>query len=127
MSPEEERNWDREDVRGGCGLTLFPAPLADGERLGEVTDPGKRPAVAPASTRRRKAEDSSESREDELMVTGEPERGRVGRDLWRWLVQDPYPAHGQLEQSAPSLVQLSRSKGGGGTTPLVLLDSPHGG
>ncbi|NXU26620.1 B4GN4 acetylgalactosaminyltransferase, partial [Thalassarche chlororhynchos] len=39
----------------------------DGERLGEVTDPGRRPAAAQASARRRKAEDSSESHEEELM------------------------------------------------------------
>ncbi|NXL65771.1 B4GN4 acetylgalactosaminyltransferase, partial [Chordeiles acutipennis] len=49
----------------------------DGERLGEVTDPGRRPAAAQASTRRRKAEDSSESREEELMQSD-------GQDLDGW-------------------------------------------
>ncbi|NXJ99114.1 B4GN4 acetylgalactosaminyltransferase, partial [Corythaixoides concolor] len=43
----------------------------DGERLGEVTDPGRRPAAAPASARQRKAEDSSESREEEAMSDGQ--------------------------------------------------------
>ena len=61
------------------------------------------------------------------MVIGEPEHGRVGRDLWRSLVQVPYPTHGQLERGAPSLVQLSRSKDGEGTTSLVLLSSPRSG
>ena len=42
--------------------------FADGERLGEVTDPGRRVAGAHASSPQRKAEDSSESREDEQMV-----------------------------------------------------------
>ncbi|NXJ04573.1 B4GN4 acetylgalactosaminyltransferase, partial [Odontophorus gujanensis] len=37
----------------------------DGERLGEVTDPGRRPAVVLAAARHRKAEDSSESHEEE--------------------------------------------------------------
>ncbi|NXF49983.1 B4GN4 acetylgalactosaminyltransferase, partial [Oceanites oceanicus] len=43
----------------------------DGERLGEVTDPGRRPVAAQASARRRKAEDSSESHEEELMNDGQ--------------------------------------------------------
>lgn len=42
--------------------------FADGERLGEVTDPGRHAAGAHASSPQRKAEDSSESREDEQMV-----------------------------------------------------------
>lgn len=75
VSPKEERCW--EAAGGGCGLTPS-APLADGERLGEVTDPGRRPAAAQASTRRGRAEDSSESHEEELMVTGKSERGWVG-------------------------------------------------
>lgn len=104
---------------GGCGLTLCSsAPLADGERLGEVTDPGRRPAAAQASARQRKAEDSSESREEELMVIGEPEQGRVGRDLQRPPVRAPL--------GAPSLVQRHRSKGGGGTTSPVLLSNARG-
>lgn len=50
----------------GCHPILLPA---DGERPGEVTGPGRRPA-AQAAARRGRAEDSSESREDEPMVTG---------------------------------------------------------
>lgn len=126
--PKEERCWDGEDVGGGCGLIPpSSAPLADGERLGEVTDPGRRPAAAQASAWRRKAEDSSESHEEEPMVIRDPEHGQVGRDLQRLLVRVPYPTHGQLEQGAPSLVQRSRSKDGEGTTSLVLLSNPHGG
>lgn len=41
---------------------------ADAERLGEVTDPGRRVAGAHAASPQRKAEDSSESPEDEQMV-----------------------------------------------------------
>ncbi|XP_065611459.1 N-acetyl-beta-glucosaminyl-glycoprotein 4-beta-N-acetylgalactosaminyltransferase 1 isoform X2 [Cyrtonyx montezumae] len=39
--------------------------MPDGERLGEVTDPGRQPAVVLAAARQRKAEDSSESHEEE--------------------------------------------------------------
>ncbi|KAJ7344280.1 hypothetical protein JRQ81_000230 [Phrynocephalus forsythii] len=52
---------------GASGLSF-----ADGERLGEVTDPGRRAAGAHASSPQRKAEDSSESREDEQMVVVYP-------------------------------------------------------
>ncbi|XP_050830961.1 N-acetyl-beta-glucosaminyl-glycoprotein 4-beta-N-acetylgalactosaminyltransferase 1 isoform X1 [Serinus canaria] len=56
-------------VRQGRALRLpFAYGKADGERPGEVTDPGRRPA-APA--RRRKAEDSSESREEDPMSDGQ--------------------------------------------------------
>ncbi|NXJ77510.1 B4GN4 acetylgalactosaminyltransferase, partial [Trogon melanurus] len=58
-------------VRQGRALRLPFAYGRDGERLGEVTDPGRRPGGARALTRRRKAEDSSESREDELMNDGQ--------------------------------------------------------
>ncbi|NXF66319.1 B4GN4 acetylgalactosaminyltransferase, partial [Ciccaba nigrolineata] len=51
----------------------------DGERLGEVTDPVRRPAVARASARRRKAEESSESREEELMNDGQDLDGWFSR------------------------------------------------
>ncbi|NXH67762.1 B4GN4 acetylgalactosaminyltransferase, partial [Hydrobates tethys] len=51
----------------------------DGERLGEVTDPGRRPAAAQAPARRRKAEDSSESREEELMNDGQDLDGWFSR------------------------------------------------
>ncbi|NXN00232.1 B4GN4 acetylgalactosaminyltransferase, partial [Sylvia borin] len=49
----------------------------DGERPGEVTDPGRRPAAAPA--RRRKAEDSSESREEDPMNDGQDVDGWFSR------------------------------------------------
>ncbi|XP_072841660.2 N-acetyl-beta-glucosaminyl-glycoprotein 4-beta-N-acetylgalactosaminyltransferase 1 [Pogona vitticeps] len=55
-------------VRQGKALRLHFAYGRDGERLGEVTDPGRRVAGAHASSPQRKAEDSSESREDEQMV-----------------------------------------------------------
>ncbi|NXE83702.1 B4GN4 acetylgalactosaminyltransferase, partial [Cochlearius cochlearius] len=51
----------------------------DGERLGEVTDPGRRPAAAQASARQRKAEDSSESREEEPMSDGQDLDGWFSR------------------------------------------------
>lgn len=47
-------------------VSLFPFP--DGERLVEVTDPGRQLAGAHAASLHRKADDSSESREDEQMV-----------------------------------------------------------
>ncbi|NXM13749.1 B4GN4 acetylgalactosaminyltransferase, partial [Ploceus nigricollis] len=47
----------------------------DGERPGEVTDPGRRPAAA----RRRKAEDSSESREEDPMNDGQDVDGWFSR------------------------------------------------
>nr|XP_060626103.1 N-acetyl-beta-glucosaminyl-glycoprotein 4-beta-N-acetylgalactosaminyltransferase 1 [Anolis sagrei ordinatus] len=55
-------------VRQGKALRLHFASGRDGERLGEVTDPGRRAAVAHASSPQRKAEDSSESQEDEQMI-----------------------------------------------------------
>ncbi|NXC01892.1 B4GN4 acetylgalactosaminyltransferase, partial [Orthonyx spaldingii] len=51
----------------------------DGERPGEVTDPGRRPAAAPASARRRKAEDSSESHEEDPMNDGQDVDGWFSR------------------------------------------------
>lgn len=50
-----------------CNASAFS--FADGERLGEETDPGKRAAGAHVPSPHKKAEDSSESREDEQMVT----------------------------------------------------------
>uniref|UniRef100_A0A8C3KVL7 Beta-1,4-N-acetylgalactosaminyltransferase n=1 Tax=Chrysolophus pictus TaxID=9089 RepID=A0A8C3KVL7_CHRPC len=52
-------------VRQGRALRLPFTYGRDGERLGEVTDPGRRPAVVQAVARQRKAEDSSESHEEE--------------------------------------------------------------
>ncbi|XP_006019269.1 N-acetyl-beta-glucosaminyl-glycoprotein 4-beta-N-acetylgalactosaminyltransferase 1 [Alligator sinensis] len=45
--------------------------VCDGERLGEVTDAGRRAAGALASPQQRKAEDSNESREEEQMNEGQ--------------------------------------------------------
>ncbi|XP_017588251.1 PREDICTED: LOW QUALITY PROTEIN: N-acetyl-beta-glucosaminyl-glycoprotein 4-beta-N-acetylgalactosaminyltransferase 1 [Corvus brachyrhynchos] len=59
---------------GGRGLTPLCCP-ADGERPGEVTDPGRRPAAA----RRRKAEDSSESHEEDPMNDGQDVDGWLSR------------------------------------------------
>ncbi|NWR56480.1 B4GN4 acetylgalactosaminyltransferase, partial [Bucorvus abyssinicus] len=79
----------------------------DGERLGEVTDPGKRPAAAPASTRRRKAEDSSESREDEPM--------NDGQDLDSWFSRgqrsDRATAHPKLNLTKQALPWNEQYKG----------------
>ncbi|XP_077177361.1 N-acetyl-beta-glucosaminyl-glycoprotein 4-beta-N-acetylgalactosaminyltransferase 1 isoform X2 [Paroedura picta] len=55
-------------VRQGKALRLHFAYGRDGERLAEVTDPGRRSAGAHVASLRRKADDSSESREDEQMV-----------------------------------------------------------
>ncbi|XP_074740543.1 N-acetyl-beta-glucosaminyl-glycoprotein 4-beta-N-acetylgalactosaminyltransferase 1 [Strix uralensis] len=66
-------------VRQGRALRLPFAYGRDGERLGEVTDPVRRPAVARASARRRKAEESSESHEEELMNDGQDLDGWFSR------------------------------------------------
>ncbi|NXR68258.1 B4GN4 acetylgalactosaminyltransferase, partial [Rhadina sibilatrix] len=67
-------------VRQGRALRLPFAYSKDGERPGEVTDPGRRPAAAPAvSVRRRKAEDSSESREEDPMSDGQDVDGWFSR------------------------------------------------
>ncbi|NWW94064.1 B4GN4 acetylgalactosaminyltransferase, partial [Rhynochetos jubatus] len=49
----------------------------DGERPGEVTDPGRRPAAAPA--RQRNAEDSSESHEEPMQNDGQDADGWFSR------------------------------------------------
>ncbi|NXH41036.1 B4GN4 acetylgalactosaminyltransferase, partial [Dicaeum eximium] len=64
-------------VRQGRALRLPFAYGKDGERLGEVTDPGRRPAAAPA--RSRKAEDSSESHEEDPMNDGQDVDGWFSR------------------------------------------------
>ncbi|XP_055670529.1 N-acetyl-beta-glucosaminyl-glycoprotein 4-beta-N-acetylgalactosaminyltransferase 1 [Falco peregrinus] len=66
-------------VRQGRALRLPFAYGRDGERLGEVTDPGRRPAAAQALARRGKAEDSSESREEEPMNDGQDLDGWFSR------------------------------------------------
>ncbi|XP_014459670.1 N-acetyl-beta-glucosaminyl-glycoprotein 4-beta-N-acetylgalactosaminyltransferase 1 isoform X1 [Alligator mississippiensis] len=58
-------------VRQGRALRLHFAYGRDGERLGEVTDAGRRAAGALASPQQRKAEDSNESREEEQMNEGQ--------------------------------------------------------
>ncbi|NXC98579.1 B4GN4 acetylgalactosaminyltransferase, partial [Certhia familiaris] len=63
-------------VRQGRALRLPFAYGKDGERPGEVTDPGRRPAV---SARRRKAEDSSESHEEDPMNEGQDVDGWFSR------------------------------------------------
>ncbi|NXI07167.1 B4GN4 acetylgalactosaminyltransferase, partial [Irena cyanogastra] len=63
-------------VRQGRALRLPFAYGKDGERPGEVTDPGRR-AAAPA--RRRKAEDSSESREEDPTNDGQDVDGWFSR------------------------------------------------
>ncbi|NWI40522.1 B4GN4 acetylgalactosaminyltransferase, partial [Picathartes gymnocephalus] len=65
-------------VRQGRALRLPFAYGKDGERPGEVTDPGKRPVAAPVS-RRRKAEDSSESHEEDPMSDGQAADGWFSR------------------------------------------------
>ncbi|NXD59713.1 B4GN4 acetylgalactosaminyltransferase, partial [Corvus moneduloides] len=62
-------------VRQGRALRLPFAYGKDGERPGEVTDPGRRPAAA----RRRKAEDSSESHEEDPMNDGQDVDGWLSR------------------------------------------------
>ncbi|NXM48851.1 B4GN4 acetylgalactosaminyltransferase, partial [Gymnorhina tibicen] len=66
-------------VRQGRALRLPFAYSKDGERPGEVTDPGRRPAAAPAVARRRKAEDSSESHEEDPMNDGQDADGWFSR------------------------------------------------
>ncbi|NXY21989.1 B4GN4 acetylgalactosaminyltransferase, partial [Atrichornis clamosus] len=66
-------------VRQGRALRLPFAYGRDGERPGEVTDPGRRPAAAPASVRRRKGEDSSESHEEDPMNDGQDVDGWFSR------------------------------------------------
>ncbi|NWU35807.1 B4GN4 acetylgalactosaminyltransferase, partial [Hylia prasina] len=62
-------------VRQGRALRLPFAYGKDGERPGEVTDAGRRPGAA----RRRKAEDSSESREEDPMNDGQDVDGWFSR------------------------------------------------
>ncbi|NWT05713.1 B4GN4 acetylgalactosaminyltransferase, partial [Mionectes macconnelli] len=64
-------------VRQGRALRLPFAYGRDGERPGEVTDPGKRLAAAPV--RRRKTEDSSESHEEDPMNDGQDVDGWFSR------------------------------------------------
>ncbi|NWW24578.1 B4GN4 acetylgalactosaminyltransferase, partial [Falcunculus frontatus] len=64
-------------VRQGRALRLPFAYGKDGERPGDVTDPGRRPASVAA--RHRKAEDSSESHEEDPMNDGQDVDGWFSR------------------------------------------------
>ncbi|NXG59675.1 B4GN4 acetylgalactosaminyltransferase, partial [Hemiprocne comata] len=66
-------------VRQGRALRLPFAYGKDGERLGEVTDGGRRPVAARAAAQRSKAQDSSESREEEPTTDGEDLDGWFSR------------------------------------------------
>ncbi|XP_009571330.1 PREDICTED: N-acetyl-beta-glucosaminyl-glycoprotein 4-beta-N-acetylgalactosaminyltransferase 1, partial [Fulmarus glacialis] len=75
-----------------------------------------RPAAAQASARRRKAEDSSESREEELMVIGELEHGQNdGQDLDGWFARgqwsDRATAHPKLNLTKQALPWNEQYKG----------------
>ncbi|KAM6274910.1 N-acetyl-beta-glucosaminyl-glycoprotein 4-beta-N-acetylgalactosaminyltransferase 1 [Porphyrio hochstetteri] len=69
-------------VRQGRALRLPFAYGRDGERLGEVTDAGRRPVAAQPSAQRRRAEDSSESREEEAMNDGQDWDSWFSRGRW---------------------------------------------
>ncbi|NXU33899.1 B4GN4 acetylgalactosaminyltransferase, partial [Drymodes brunneopygia] len=78
-------------VRQGRALRLPFAYGKDGERPGEVTDAGRRPAA-----RRRKAEDSSESHEEDPMSDGQ--------DVYGWF------SRGQRSNRAGSHPKLNLTK-----------------
>ncbi|NWI59129.1 B4GN4 acetylgalactosaminyltransferase, partial [Calyptomena viridis] len=91
----------------------------DGERPGEVTDPGRRPAAAPA--RRRKAEDSSESREEDLMNDGQDVDGWFSRGQ-RSNQASTHPKLNLTKQALPWNEQVggqgaAKGEGDGGGTP----------
>ncbi|NWH52707.1 B4GN4 acetylgalactosaminyltransferase, partial [Fregata magnificens] len=79
----------------------------DGERLGEVTDPGRRPAAAQALARQRKAEDSSESHEEE------PMNDRQDLDSWfsRGQRSDRATTHSKLNLTKQALPWNEQYKG----------------
>ncbi|XP_068004597.1 N-acetyl-beta-glucosaminyl-glycoprotein 4-beta-N-acetylgalactosaminyltransferase 1 [Melanerpes formicivorus] len=86
-------------VRQGRALRLPFAYGRDGERLGEVTDPGRRLGAAQSSAQRRK-EDSSESHEEELVSDGQ------GLGSWlpgghRWDRAPPRPRLNLTKQALP--------------------------
>ncbi|NXT67197.1 B4GN4 acetylgalactosaminyltransferase, partial [Chaetops frenatus] len=78
----------------------------DGERPGEVTDAGKRPVAAPVS-RRRKAEDSSESHEEDPMSDGQDVDGWVSRGQR----SSPASAHPKLNLTKQALPWSEQYKG----------------
>ncbi|NXO81026.1 B4GN4 acetylgalactosaminyltransferase, partial [Sitta europaea] len=81
-------------VRQGRALRLPFAYSKDGEKPGEVTDAGRRPAA-----RRRKAEDSSESHEEDPMVTEND-----GQDVDGWF------SKGQRSNRASTPPKLNLTK-----------------
>ncbi|NXH17287.1 B4GN4 acetylgalactosaminyltransferase, partial [Bucco capensis] len=95
-------------VRQGRALRLPFAYGRDGERLGEVTDPGRRLVVAQAVARRRKAEDSSESREDDPMQNdGQDLDGWFSRGQW----SDRATTHPKLNLTKEALPWNEQYKG----------------
>ncbi|NWS72478.1 B4GN4 acetylgalactosaminyltransferase, partial [Crotophaga sulcirostris] len=92
-------------VRQGRALRLPFAYGRDGERPAEGTEPGRRPAAA--SARQRKAEDSSESREEELMSD------RQDWDGWfsRGQRSDRATAHPKLNLTKQALPWNEQYKG----------------
>ncbi|XP_062432465.1 N-acetyl-beta-glucosaminyl-glycoprotein 4-beta-N-acetylgalactosaminyltransferase 1 [Rhea pennata] len=93
-------------VRQGRALRLPFASARDGERLGEVTDPGRRLPAAPASARQRKAEDSSESREEE-QSDGQDSDGWFSRGRW----SDRASRHPKLNLTKQALPWNEQYKG----------------
>ncbi|RMB97939.1 hypothetical protein DUI87_25417 [Hirundo rustica rustica] len=85
-------------VRQGRALRLPFAYGKDGERPGEVTDAGRRPAAA--SAQRRKAEDSSESREEDPMNDGQDADGWFSRGQ-RSSRASTYPKLNLTKQALP--------------------------
>ncbi|NWV41953.1 B4GN4 acetylgalactosaminyltransferase, partial [Grantiella picta] len=114
-------------VRQGRALRLPFAYGKDGERLGEVTDPGRRPAAALASARHRKAEDSSESHEEDPMSDGQNMDGWFSRGQ-RSNRGGTHPKLNLTKQALPWNEQVGREQpggaGGGEGAPLSSLSSP---
>ncbi|NXX57167.1 B4GN4 acetylgalactosaminyltransferase, partial [Scopus umbretta] len=79
----------------------------DGERLGEVTDPGRRPVAAQASARQRKAEDSSESHEEDPMNNEQDLDGWFSRGQW----SDRATMHPKLNLTKQALPWNEQYKG----------------
>ncbi|NXI02895.1 B4GN4 acetylgalactosaminyltransferase, partial [Pachycephala philippinensis] len=104
-----------------------------GERPGEVTDPGRRPAAAPVSARRRKAEDSSESHEEDPMNDGQDVDGwlsrgqrssRAGTQPKLNLTKQALPWHEQVGGRVGSSLG-GHGGGGGGALSAPSLPPQH--
>ncbi|NXW67064.1 B4GN4 acetylgalactosaminyltransferase, partial [Hirundo rustica] len=98
-------------VRQGRALRLPFAYGKDGERPGEVTDAGRRPAAA--SARRRKAEDSSESHEEDPMNDGQDADGWFSRGQ-RSSRASTYPKLNLTKQALPWSEQVGGQAEPGG-------------